>query len=152
MKISEILVRLEEVRERRCLAEELLNNAAVVFDDFYSLGEVKELYEKYWKALARKNLYDSGFYNKNRKEDGNIERLFDRVVGAHINREEFKELLEPFKKAVEVFIENKKSEEKELKKELVSLYDDYFSIHLSEYSFIFDSETIKQGFLEFLQS
>lgn len=152
MKISEILVRLEEVRERRCLAEELLNNAAVVFDDFYSLGEVKELYEKYWKALARKNLYDSGFYNKNRKEDGNIERLFDRVVGAHINRAEFKELLEPFKKAVEVFIENKKSEEKELKKELVSLYDEYFAIHLAEYSFIFDSETIKQGFLEFLQS
>lgn len=152
MKISEIIARLDEVRERRCLAEELLNNAAVVFDDFYSLGEVKELYEKYWKVLARKNLYDSGFYYKNRKEDGYIEQFFARVEEARINRTEFNELLEPFRKAVEVFIENKKSEEEELKKELVSLYDEYFAIHLAEYSFIFGSETIKQGFLEFLQS
>ena len=112
MKISEILVRLNEVRGRRCLAEELLNKASEVFSDFCPLEKFTENYEKSWKIIAVQHLYDSQFYNENRKESGEIKTFFTRVQNAYISRREFEELLKPFEKAVEIFIESKKKKRK----------------------------------------
>ena len=111
MKISELLVRLDEVREKRCLAEELLNKASEVFSNFCPLERFTENYEKCWKIIAVRHLYDSQFYTENRKESGEIKNFFTRVQNAYISRGEFKELLKPFDKVVEIFIESKKKEE-----------------------------------------
>ena len=151
MKISEILVRLDELRRRRCLAEELLKKAITVFDNWCPLEDFSKNYEEYWKELLYKNLYDLNFYYKNRKQGGSIDKFFFMVTRADINREQFKELLEPFKNAVEIFIQSKKGEEEELKKDIINLYDKFFAENYKAYLFIFESDEIKQGVLEFLQ-
>lgn len=151
MKISELLDRLDAARERRCLAEELLNNASEVFGSFWSLEKFTE-YEKNWEIIEHERLYDSRFYYENRKESGEIKNFFTRVQNAYISRRELEELLKPFEKAVEIYIENKKKEEADLKNALTSLYDEFFVANFAEYSFIFGSDVIKQGVIEFLQS
>lgn len=150
MKISQILARLEEVRERRISAEKLLEDAVDVLEDLYPLEKLPEIYEKCWKALVRRHLYDSDFLHENKQDEGNIEILFSRVARATINRKEFKEGLEPFKKAVENFIENRKAEEEKLERELESYYVEFFAEHSEVYNFIYGSDPIKQGFMEFL--
>lgn len=150
MKISEIIARMNQVRERRILAEELLNKASEVFSDLYPLEEIKENYEEYWKKILFKNLYDSQFYRERSKESTSIENFFVRVQNAYISRREFEELLKPFAEAVEVFIKRKKEEEVELQSALFNIYGEYFASHFTDFSFIFCSDQIKQGFLEFL--
>lgn len=152
MKISEILERLNAVRESRCLAEELLNKASEVFIGSYPLEKFEENYKEYWKNLFFKCLYDSRFYAERKKESASIEKIFIKVRNAYISRREFEGLLKPFAEAVEVFIKRKKEEEAKLQSRLANIYEEYFASHFTDFSFIFCSEQIKQGFLEFLST
>ena len=152
MKISEIIERLNKVKERRMLAEELLKNALAVFRSTYPLKQFDENFDKYWKELEYKCLYDAQYYYGSRFETLGIRQLFLEVTEAHISRSKFETQLNPFKVAVERFIKEKKKEEETLKKTILEAYDQFFACNFMELSFIFKSQEVKQAFLEFLQS
>ena len=151
MKISEILERLDDVRQNIKTASEALENGTDVIKKGLELNEFQVYYEKYWSVIER-GYYDGGYYTANKKSEGSIKSFFNLVQGADISRRELRERLEPLIKAVEIYIDKQRAEEERLKGYIRSCYDKFFRDHFKEYEFIFGSDKIREGFVEFLIS
>ena len=152
MKISEILERLDVVRRNIKTASEALENGTDVIKKGVKLQEFQAYYEKYWRVIEEREYYDFEYYREHRIVEDSISSSFASVQTAYISRRELREHLEPLIKAVEIYIDKQRAEEERLKGYIRSSYDKFFRDHLKEYEFIFGSDKIREGVVEFLIS